>query len=95
VAPDESYLIVSARPPQKQKEFSRLDLFIIFRRSDRTWSKPYKMGDNINSRKGGENCPAVSPDGKYLFFNRYDPDKKWGDMYWVDAKVMDDLKPED
>lgn len=95
VAPDESYLIISGREPVKKGGFSRLDLYAIFRNTNETWSKPFKMGAEINTRQGGENCPAVSPDGKYFFFNRYDPDKKTGNMYWVDAKIIEELKPKD
>ena len=48
------------------------------------------MGKSINT-KAGENCPQVSPDGKYFFFNRYDPGVKKGNMYWVDAKIIEYL----
>lgn len=94
VAPDESYIIFSGRPPVKGKEFSRLDLYVTFRDRGKKWSRPLKMGDSINTKQGGENCPAVSPDGKYFFFNRYDPDRKWGDMYWVDAGIIGKFKPD-
>ncbi len=37
---------------------------------------------------------AFSPDGKYLFFTRYD--ENWNeDIYWVDAKIIEDLKPKE
>jgi hypothetical protein len=36
----------------------------------------------------------MSCDGKYLFFTRYD--KNWNeDIYWVDAKIIEELKPEE
>lgn len=31
----------------------------------------------------------ISPDGKYLFFHRNN------DIYWVDAEIIDDLKPKE
>jgi dipeptidyl aminopeptidase/acylaminoacyl peptidase len=92
VAPDERYIIFSGRPPEKGKEFTRLDLYVTFREMENRWSKPLKMGHNINTKQGGENCPAVSPDGKYFFFNRYNPDKKRGNMYWVSAAVITNIK---
>lgn len=92
VAPDESYIIFSGRPPVKGKEFGRLDLYITFRYKREKWSEPLKMENNISTKKGSENCPAVSPDGKHFFFNRYDPDKKWGDMYWVDARIIEKIR---
>lgn len=92
VAPDESYLIISGREPVKKGEFGRLDMFVIFRDTDETWSRPLKMGIEINTQQGSENCPAVSPDGKYFFFNRYEPEKEMGNMYWVSAKVITRIK---
>jgi hypothetical protein len=46
-------------------------------------------------------CPMVTPDGKYLFFSRRrsdPPDGGWprvvvGDVYWVDAAVIERLRP--
>jgi len=35
--------------------------------------------------------PAVSPDGKYLFFTAGERGKS--DIYWVDGKVFKALKP--
>jgi hypothetical protein len=93
VAPDESYMIVSGRDPKGKIGSGRLDLYIIFRNRDGTWTEAINMGKKINTNKAGENCPQVSPDGKYFFFNRYNPDIKKGDMYWMDAKIIEELKP--
>ena len=53
------------------------------------------LGENVNSASF-EARPCVTPDGKYLFFtsNRTD-DKEMGGIYWVDAAVIEDLKPND
>jgi hypothetical protein len=91
VAPDESYMIISGRDPENQTGFGGLDLYITFRRADETWTEAVNMGEGINTR-AGENCPQVSPDGEYFFFNRYDPEADEGNMYWVDAAVIDELK---
>jgi len=50
------------------------------------------MGKTINS-SAYEYCPMLSPDGKYLFFTS----KKTGngDIYWVDARIIEHLKPKD
>ncbi|MCK4942407.1 MAG: PD40 domain-containing protein [Candidatus Aminicenantes bacterium] len=92
IDPDESYMIVSGRDPKGKIGYGLLDLYIVFRKSDGTWIRAINMGKSINT-KSGENCPQVSPDGKYFFFNRYNPDIKRGNMYWVDASIIDDLKP--
>ena len=50
------------------------------------WGKPVNLGNKINN---GSNVysPTISPDGKYLFFNRD------GDFYWVDfLKTIKTLK---
>ena len=67
---------------------------IRFRNPDGSWSEALNMGKEINTG-AGENCPQVSPDGKYFFFNRYNPDLKMGNMYWMDAKIIENLKPEE
>ena len=92
VAPDESYLIVSGRDPEGKIGSRNLDLNILFKMHNGSWSHPVSMGQDINTRAGGENCPAVSPDGKYFFFNRYDQQKKQGNIYWVDAGIIEELK---
>jgi hypothetical protein len=45
------------------------------------------MGPLFNTACG-ENCPMVSPDGKFFFFNRYCADTDTGNTYWVDAKIL-------
>ncbi len=56
-------------------------LMISFQTKDRTWTNAKKMGIIPNM------CPSVSPDGKYLFFARH------GNIFWVDAKIIEILKP--
>jgi len=33
-----------------------------------------------------ENCPILSPDGKFLFYT------SGGDIYWVSAAIIDEVK---
>jgi hypothetical protein len=39
----------------------------------------------------------VTPDGKYLFFtsNRPKEGQQTGNIYWVDARVIEELRPEE
>ena len=87
IAPDESYLIFcSTRPGVYGKD----DIFISFRLKNSSWSKPVHMGDKINT-SASENCPYVTLDGKYFFFTS---DRKGNrDIYWVDAKILNEFKP--
>jgi len=66
VAPDERYLIVctGGRPDTR----GGTDYYVVFRRTDDTWSVPVNLGDLVNSPAEGEYSPYVSPDGKYFFF---------------------------
>ncbi len=92
IAPDESYLLFcSTRGLPKSDQG---DLFISFHKADGNWTDPVSLGEPINSKEM-ERFPAVSPDGKYLFFTRdtnlpgyvYDED-----VYWVSAGIIDKLK---
>jgi ketosteroid isomerase-like protein len=82
ISPDEAFLIVSVDRPGG---FGRGDLHISFRGHDGSWSIPVNMGATVNT-KANENCPILSPDGKYLFFTSAD------DIYWVSAQVIETLK---
>ena len=81
IAPDESYLIFDA----KETPESTSDIYISFKKKDGSWTKAKKMDGKINTG-GEEGCAGVSPDGKYLFFSRD------GDIYWVDAKIIEDYR---
>ena len=91
VAPDESYLIVCQ---EKEGGYGEWDLYVAFRRKDESWTRPVNLGENVNSR-GYEVRPYVTPDGKYLFFTSYRSlDPHDGGIYWVDASVIEDARPE-
>ena len=79
VAPDESYLIVST---SRDVKMSLADLYLSFCGPNGTWTPLVKLGFDVSSPKSGENCQMLSPDGRYLFFTR------GGDIYWVDAAVI-------
>jgi hypothetical protein len=87
--PEERFLIFTSmgRPDGK----GGMDLYICFRNRDGTWTQAKNMGDRINT-KGVEALTGISPDGKWLFFVS---DRNGNvDVYWVDAGIIDELKPE-
>lgn len=88
IAPDESYVIWDG---QRGEDTRNSDLFISFKEPDESWGEAIKFGDNVNTSEN-EFAAQLSPDGKYLFFNRNGDDRNV-DTYWVDAKVIEDLKP--
>ena len=87
IAADESYIIVQS---ENKEANNSLDLYISFRKKDGGWTKAINMGDKINSTDN-EMCPSVSNDGKYIFLGRSIQGKKT-DIYWVDAKIIEELR---
>lgn len=93
IAPDESYLIFSrdSRHFDSEGNITSGDrrLMISFRDTNGEWIEAVDMGPHF------ANCrfPSVSPDGQYLFFTKYTEGNN-EDFYWVDAKVIEELKPD-
>jgi Tol biopolymer transport system component len=97
IAPDESYFIFCSF---REGGFGAGDLYICFKEKDGSWGKVINMGDKINT-DANDRFPNVTPDGKYLFFNSTktiqgaesnSPGNGKGDIYWIDAKIMEELK---
>jgi len=87
IAPDESYLIFcSDRPGGHGKD----DMYIVFAKAGGGWTAPVNMGETVNSPHQ-EYIPSVSRDGKYFFFTT----NKFGnrDIYWMDASMIERLRP--
>jgi len=84
IAPDESYLIFDAQP----EGMGKTQLYICFKDKNGDWTDAIKFDETINATNT-ENIPNVSPDGKYFFFHRNN------DIYWVDAKIIENLRPEE
>jgi len=83
IAPDESYMIfASAGRPEGLGGY---DLYVSFKDDQGKWSTPKNMGKDVNSTDF-DWTPSVTPDGKYLFYMSN------SDIYWVDAKIIEDLK---
>lgn len=92
IAPDESFLIFESQRPE-----GYLGLYISFRDKKGQWGIPVNMGPGINSGKG-ERFAKLSPDGKYLFFGSFrnsSTDSRGADIYWIDAKIIDELKKDE
>jgi len=88
IAPDESYLIWD---DQRESGYGGADLYISFRLQDGSWGAAINLGAQINT-EFAEAYGSVSPDGKYFFFHRgFGGDK--GDIFWVDAQIIEALRP--
>ncbi|MFC2156854.1 ankyrin repeat domain-containing protein [Acidobacteriota bacterium] len=88
VAPDGSYLLFSSYKPGGYGED---DIYISFRNNDETWGIPINLGETINSEYS-ENRVYVTPDGKFLFYTSMRTGNL--DIYWADAGIIQDLKPD-
>jgi hypothetical protein len=86
IAPDESFMVFTAK--DLPGGYGHRDLYLTLRLPDGTWSKPRNLGPRINTTFI-EHGPRISPDKKYLFFNRsngWDPGIHAADIYWVGLK---------
>ncbi|MFT6899518.1 MAG: Tol biopolymer transport system component [Paraglaciecola sp.] len=91
IAPDESYIIWDSR---RESGHGTSDLYISFRAADGSWGPAINMGDKINTASA-ENYPSVSPDEKFLFFDRREKsanNEPSVDIYWVDAQIIGTLR---
>jgi Tol biopolymer transport system component len=82
IDPDERYLLFDSNVDDKGTK----NLYVSFKDEKCGWSESI----NINRCEGFPEhaaIPHVSFDGKYLFFSSQ------GDIYWVDARIVQDLKP--
>lgn len=92
IAPDESYVIWDSR---RDDGYGSSDLYISYREIDGSWGPAINLGDRINT-PGAENYPSVSPDGKFLFFDRRGEAVNGEapvDIFWVDAGFIEALRP--
>jgi len=88
IAPDESFMVFTDK--DLPGGYGHRDLYLTLRLPDGTWSKPRNLGPRINT-SFIEHGPRISPDKKYLFFNRsngWDPRiySVYSYIYWVELK---------
>ena len=92
IAPDESYILWDGK---RDEGFGSSDIYISFREQDGSWGNAINLGDEINT-EAWEAAASVTPDGKYLFFNRNMGTDAYEnvDILWVDAQVIESLRPQ-
>jgi hypothetical protein len=87
IAPDESYMLFDdTRSDTKGVS----DFYIRFLLKDGKWSDGIWLGDTINSEYE-ERAPYITPDGKYLFFSRFEGESV-GNIYWMDATFLQEFE---
>ncbi|UCC43347.1 MAG: PD40 domain-containing protein [Candidatus Zixiibacteriota bacterium] len=90
IAPDESFLVFSRFVDDESGK--SVKLYVSFKRADGSWTKARCLGDKLPLCNRAR-FPGLSPDGKYLFFCAHKDGRP--DVYWVDARVLDELKPDE
>ena len=94
ISPDGSYLMVDVY--WTENDSVKGSLFISFKRPDGSWTKVVDMRDALKINDSHIWCSAtVTPDGKYIFVERFILGESKSDMFWVSAEIIEDLKPEE
>lgn len=78
-------LMFSDRGRSERYEY---EIYISYHKQDGKWSKPVYLGDKLHPGRRATQA-VVTLDGKYLFFASYFY------YYWVDAKLIEEIRPED
>lgn len=94
IAPDESFILWDG---ERASGFGSSDIYVSFREEDGSWSEAVNLGSKVNTA-AEEGGAQLTPDGKYLFFNRMVPSQIDGgepqsDLFWVDARIIEELRP--
>jgi len=84
IAPDESYMVFTV---PRDGQNSESILHCSFRNKSGEWTEPKALKLGIDAGQS-----FVSFDGRFLFFTSVNQQGN-GDIYWVDAKVIDQLRP--
>jgi hypothetical protein len=82
ISPDEDFLLFNGKG----------DIYIAFRTKEGKWSEPIKIGNKINTTEYDETCPSLSPDGKFIFFSRYNDRNGKSDIYWASSSIIDSIR---
>ena len=91
ISPSQDFILIDARK-ENDKTKDR-DIHVCFKKKDGTWSEPINLGNAVNS-DFTETCPSITPDGKYLFFSRYNEEGGLSNIYWVSAEVINKVRPD-
>lgn len=92
ISPAQDFILLDA--PKGNDPTRDRDIYVCFKKQDGSWSKPIALGNGVNTAFD-ETCPSITPDGKYLFFSRYDEKGGLSNIFWVRTEVIGKVKPVD
>lgn len=90
ISPSQDYMVVNSRNKEDDQRDDS-DIYVYFKKKDGSWSKAVNLGDSVNTTFP-ETCPSITPDGKYLFFGRYNEEGGLSNFYWISTAVIDTVK---
>ncbi len=94
IAPDESYIVVDSY--YRKGGVLVGSLCVSFRKQDGSWTEAVSMAEALNAAETDIYASArITPDGKYLLFEKYFPATDQADIYWVSAEIIETLRPEE
>lgn len=88
-SPDGRFILIDSASLDDEEQ---RDIFVAFRNDDGSWGTPRPLGPTVNT-DASETCPALSPDGRFLFFSRYDEPGGISDIYWVSSALIQLVAP--
>ena len=91
IAPDEHFIIFDSN---QSDTYGKTDIYIAFKTGHNNWSEPINLGPQLNTEYL-ETCPSLSPDGKYIFFGRYNDENEKSNIYWISSEIIDKLNTSD
>jgi hypothetical protein len=83
VSANESYMIFQS---SRSGGYGGNDLYISYKKTNGSWTNPKNLGSEINTN-ANDSDGDITPDGKYMTFNR-----EWKDIYWVSSSFIDSLR---
>jgi len=83
IAYDESYILYTRREDNGDS-----NIYVSFKQKNGSWSESTIIDLGLNK----VSMPRLSPDGKFLFFT-YTKERLQGDIYWVDAEIIEASRP--
>ena len=83
ISADGSYWLFSSNREDPEKESCRI--YVSFKDDSGQWDDPLNLSHFLNFDQDSRD-PAISPDGKYLFFSSGE------NIYWVRSTVIDKIK---
>jgi len=93
IAPDGSYIMVDSF----SRENDRITggVHISFKKPDGSWTKAESMKEVINVPESEIWCSVhATPDGKVIFFEKWTQETSQGNLYWIDARIIERLRPD-